>query len=310
MGLANLVPGISGGTMLLASGIYPPFIESVADLTSLKFNRRGARVLGTVGLSAAIAILLLAGLVKGWVIDHRWVMYSLFLGLTLGGVPVLRREMRRVSGSTWVGGVVGLGLMVFLAWLQWTGETSPSHVARSWMFVAGVVGAGAMVLPGLSGGYLLLVLGVYVPVLSGIEEFKQGLFQGQGELVQAAVLDVGLPVGLGVIVGVALVSRGMRWMLVRHTDATHGVLMGMLLGAVGGLWPFQEGVVPEAGTLFKGQILTPEAVASLGPEEWPTLWFQPDLVQVGFALGWMALGLLVTLVVSRVGNVKPTTNAS
>jgi putative membrane protein len=132
MGVANLVPGISGGTMLLASGVYPPFIEAVAQASSLRFTRGGLRVLAVVAGAAAIAILLLAGVVKGWVVDHRWVMYSLFIGLTVGGVPVLRREMRGVTAATWCGGALGLGAMAVLTWMQWNGQVQgAAHHARS-----------------------------------------------------------------------------------------------------------------------------------------------------------------------------------
>ena len=80
MGLANLVPGISGGTMLLAAGIYPKFIESLSDVTRFKFRFSSLLTLGCVVAAAGIGILLLAGTLKGLVIDHRWVMYSLFIG--------------------------------------------------------------------------------------------------------------------------------------------------------------------------------------------------------------------------------------
>ena len=84
MGLANLVPGISGGTMLLATGIYPRFIEALADVTRFRYRVQSLWVLGCVVGAAGLGILLLAGTLKGLVIDHRWVMYSLFIGLTLG----------------------------------------------------------------------------------------------------------------------------------------------------------------------------------------------------------------------------------
>ena len=89
MGLANLVPGISGGTMLLAAGIYPRFIQALAELSALRFRKSSLLVLGLVGIAAGSAILLGAGTVKDAVVEHRWAMYSLFIGLTLGGVPVL-----------------------------------------------------------------------------------------------------------------------------------------------------------------------------------------------------------------------------
>jgi len=82
MGLANLVPGISGGTMLLAAGIYPKFIDSLSDVTRCKFRFSSLLTLGCVVLAAGLGILFLAGTLKELVIDHRWVMYSLFIGLT------------------------------------------------------------------------------------------------------------------------------------------------------------------------------------------------------------------------------------
>ncbi len=103
MGLANLVPGISGGTMLLAAGVYPGFISAIAEVTTFRFRPRSLILLASVVASAAIAILLLAGSVKGLVVDHRWIMYSLFIGLTLGGVPLVFRMARPVSRSTLLG---------------------------------------------------------------------------------------------------------------------------------------------------------------------------------------------------------------
>ena len=92
MGLANLVPGISGGTMLLAAGVYPGFISGIAEVTTLRFRPRSLILLASIVGCAALGILLLAGSVKGLVQEHRWVMYSLFIGLTLGGVPLVSLE--------------------------------------------------------------------------------------------------------------------------------------------------------------------------------------------------------------------------
>ena len=97
MGLANLVPGISGGTMLLAAGIYPRFIRAIAELSTFKFRRASIIVLAVVALCAAAAIFLLAGPVKDLVVEYRWVMYSLFIGLTLGGVPIVWQMARQLE---------------------------------------------------------------------------------------------------------------------------------------------------------------------------------------------------------------------
>ncbi|MDH3624445.1 MAG: DUF368 domain-containing protein [Myxococcales bacterium] len=306
MGLANLVPGISGGTMLLAAGVYPRFIEALADLSSLRFRRGALAVLGLVGGAAAVAILVGAGPVKEAVVEHRWAMYSLFIGLTLGGVPVLWDMARPPTGRFWVGAVVGLIAMAALAWLQVAGSGEGGHREGALlMFVAGVAGASAMILPGVSGGYLLLVLGVYVPVLSAIDALKEAVKANALESASDPILNVVLPVGIGVAVGVLVISNFVKLVLQRYEQPTLGVLMGLLVGAVFGLWPFQEGVAPEVGEVFKGEVLTVERLAELAPDKYPTVFYAPSFSEVMTALGLVGLGYLLTTLVARIGGATP-----
>ncbi len=172
------------------------------------------------------------------------------------------------------------------------------------MFIAGVAGASAMILPGVSGGYLLLVLGVYVPVLSAVHALKEALKANDLASATDPVLGVVLPVGIGVAIGVLLISNLIKVVLDRYEQPTLGVLMGLLVGAVFGLWPFQEGVAPKVGEMFKGQILTSERLAELGPDKYPTEFFSPNFTDVMMALGLMGAGYMVTTLVARVGGSK------
>ena len=101
--------------MLLAAGVYPQFIEGIAEVTTLRFRARNLALLGAIGGAAAIGIVSLAGLIKGLVIDHRWVMFSLFIGLTLGGVPVVWRLLRPANASAIAGCLGGILLMAIMA---------------------------------------------------------------------------------------------------------------------------------------------------------------------------------------------------
>ncbi len=306
MGLANLVPGISGGTMLLAAGIYPRFIQALAELSGLRFRKSSFIVLGLVGVAAAGAILLGAGTVKDAVVEHRWAMYSLFIGLTLGGVPVLWQMARPATNPFWVGVMVGLLVMVALAWLQISGTSSgTSREGVPMMFIAGVAGASAMILPGVSGGYLLLVLGVYVPVLSAIDALKEALRAGNLESASDPVVGVVLPVGIGVAIGILVISNLIKIVLERFEQPTLGALMGLLVGAVFGLWPFQEGVAPKVGEMFKGQVLTAERLADLSPDKYPTEFYAPTFTDVMMAIGLIGVGYMITTLVARIGGAKP-----
>jgi putative membrane protein len=307
MGMANLVPGISGGTMLLAAGVYPQFVGAIAEISRFKLRRDSLLLLGVVIAMALVSIVLLAGPVKSFVVGHRWVAYCLFIGLTLGGVPIVWGIIRGVPGrsgsAVWWGAAGGFIVMAGVAvWqTQSAGGGDRTDAGFLFMFLAGVAGASAMILPGISGGYLLLVLGVYVPILGGIDAVKLALKARDFAALSDPVVDIVIPVGLGVVIGVVLVSNAIKWLLARYELATLGVLLGLLVGAVIGLWPFQRAVKPAVGDVFKGRVLTPETLEALPPSDWPNAFFTPSAGQVLGALGLVVLGFLATHLVARMG---------
>lgn len=308
MGLANLVPGISGGTMLLASGIYPRFIQGMAEVTTLRFRLPSLVVLGVVVVADVFAIGALAGLVKDLVVGHRWVMYSLFIGLTLGGLPVVWKMVRTRTAGLWGGAAAGFLVMAVIGYAQMMGwgESSLGGGGPVVLFAAGVVGAAAMILPGISGGYMLLVMGQYVPILAGIEAFVHALKAADVNAAMGPFTGVILPVGIGVVIGVVGVANGVRWLLNRFETPTLGVLLGLLVGAVVGLWPFQAAVQPQVGDLFKGTALTAQTLADLRPEKWPSEFFTPSVGQVATAIGLITLGFAMTAVVAWIGKDRAT----
>jgi len=302
MGLANLVPGISGGTMLLAAGIYPRFINAIAEVTTLRLRVASIAVLGSVVGAASVAILLFAGVVKELVVDHRWIMYSLFIGLSLGGIPIVWKMVKPARASTWSGVLAGFFMMALLAYSQQrqaSADASSSGIIM--LFLAGVAGASAMILPGVSGGYLLLVLGQYIPILSAVDTFKLALKGGEVSKAIQIALQVGIPVGLGVVVGVVSVSNLLRLLLKKFQKATLGVLIGLLLGSVMGLWPFQVGVVPAIGDVVRGETMTKASIAQLEPEDYPTQYFTPATAQIGGSIGGIVLGFFIIIAISRIG---------
>ncbi len=304
MGLANLVPGISGGTMLLAAGIYPRFVEAIAEITTLKFRFRSIFVLGLVVVSAVLGVVLFAGPIKDLVVEHRWVMYSIFIGLTLGGLPIVWRMARPVSAPVWVGAALGFAVMVLLALAQSRGTGAAGAGEGSVVFhgLAGLAGASAMILPGISGGYLLLLLGEYIPILSAIDAFKEALKAGDLGAAMGPGVNVLLPVAIGVVIGVIGVSNLLRWLLASHRAVTLGALIGLLAGAVVGLWPFQRSVEPVLGeTIIKGQVVTTENLSEFDVEDYPTERFSPRIGQVLGALGLVLAGFGVTLGIARLG---------
>ena len=164
------------------------------------------------------------------------------------------------------------------------------------LLIAGIAGGATMVLPGVSGSYLLLVLGQYLVILSAISTLKDGL-SGGGDLGDAGAIL--LPVAIGAVIGVVGVSNLMEWFLRNCRTTTLGVLLGFLLGAVLGLWPFYAPVSPEL--LISEYGFTAEAVDSLKPRDWKVARFTPSLLHVIGAVGLVMAGFAISLAISMIG---------
>lgn len=220
MGMANLIPGVSGGTMILAMGLYTEFIDSVADVTAFRFRLRRFLFLGVVAVGAAGAIVGLAPVILHLLFHHDSAMYALFIGLTIGGAPTLFRMLRPVSAAAVIGTSCGVAVMVAIV-LARDRAVMPHNTVMD--VFAGMLAAITMVLPGISGSYMLLIMGQYDRVLGAVD------------LRDARIL---VPVAIGAAVGVVLLSNALKFLLHRFQRPTIGFLLGMLLGSVLGLWPF------------------------------------------------------------------------
>jgi putative membrane protein len=214
-------------------------------------------------------------------------MYSLFVGLTLGGVPLLWRMVRPVDSTVVVASIIGILAMVGLVVAQGHGAGSDETgggSATAMLLLAGAAGGAAMILPGLSGSYLLLVLGQYVVILGAISAAKDAA-SARDWAAAATAMKVIAPVGIGVVIGVVGVSNVVKLCLDRFPRATLGFLLGLLLGAVVGLWPFQApspAVLEDAG----------EEVVEVR---------DPTPLRLAGALGLVGLGFAASMAVSRLG---------
>lgn len=251
MGLAMLVPGVSGGTMILVVGLYDEFVRSIAELTRFRWTRRNVSFMGVVVGVAVIAIALLAGTVREAVSEHRVAMYSLFIGLTLGGTPIVCKLIRRASVASVGGAVLGIALMAVIASsnVSRPDDSVEGHAATGGEFVihsdyardvaSGALGMSAMVLPGISGAYMVLIMGRYETILGAIDAMKEYAVSMGASGDPGEFLAVVIPTGLGAALSLVLLSNLLKWLLHKHEKPTLGFLLGILLGSVLGIWPFE-----------------------------------------------------------------------
>lgn len=235
MGMANLVPGVSGGTMILALGLYDRFINAVAEATGLRWSGATIRFLAMVVAGAALAFLVLSGPAVWLVTEQRWIAYSLFVGLTLGGAPALWRSVRPLGIQEIAAGLIGLALMVGFAFGMSATALPVNFLALT---IVGAIAASSMILPGISGSYILLIFGLYDLVVGSIRPSAlMADFAGS--------LGILIPIGIGIAIGIGGLSNVLKVFLVRFERPTHAALLGLLLGSALGLWPFQESGCPE-----------------------------------------------------------------
>lgn len=298
MGLANLVPGISGGTMLLAVGLYPQFISAVAEVSTFVFRPKVLLMLGCVLAADGLAIAGFAGLIGTLLDRHQWAMYCLFIGLTLGGAPLLWRMLKPLDATVMVSATIAVALMALLALTdpeRIGSQATPGPAAYAMLTVAGFAAGAAMILPGVSGAYVLLVLGQYRAIVDTVATAADAARSAEWAAA-LATLHVLIPVALGVGLGVVAVSNLVRNLLATYERATLGFLLGLLCGAVIGLWPFSEPVPPAVGDIVAGIALaSEELVRAVDPADYRTVAVAPSLIQalggsalaaVGFGVSW------------------------
>lgn len=264
MGGADIIPGVSGGTVALILGIYERLVTALShfDLTLLDHlrHRRLREALAHIDLRFLVAlgagILLgvggLAKLMNYLLLNHPVPTWSLFFGLILGSAVLVARMIERHSAVTVVLAIAGT---VFAFWL--VGLVPQDGPAAYWyVFVCGAIAICAMILPGISGAYILLIMGKYTDITHAIGDFVHGVvllprgrFSEAAELITVPVLVTLTVFGVGCVLGLLSFSKLLRWLLARHEAATMAVLCGFMFGSLRKIWPFKQDLTTDVTDL-------------------------------------------------------------
>ncbi|MCL1601501.1 MAG: DUF368 domain-containing protein [Actinomycetia bacterium] len=245
MGAADIVPGVSGGTIALIFGIYERLIESVragssalgnlATLDFAGFKRWMGRVdwlfIVPLGTGILLAVVALASVLQHLLEEQAVLMAALFMGLVAGSIVVAWAMLKsRDTKHIWI--AIGIGLITFIA-LGLRGGTSEDTVGQIldpqlWaFFLAGAIAICAMILPGISGSFILVLLGMYGPLLNAVTTRD---FLALGVFI------------VGTIIGLALFSQVLYQALRLHHDTVIAALVGLMAGSLRILWPWPQGV--------------------------------------------------------------------
>lgn len=234
MGAADLVPGVSGGTVALVLGIYERLVENISIGASAlgRFLRADLRG-GFAGLRRVewifllpllggilVAVVSLAGPLTTLLEEEPVVLGAAFFGLILGSIPIAWGYLRSPSSTSYGIAAVFAVVVFFLLGTRGAPVADPSLLV---FFGAGALAIVAMILPGISGSFILVTIGMYDHVLTAVDDFA---------------LTTVLVVGLGAALGLGLFSKGLEWLLEHHHDRVLAALVGLMVGSLRVLWPW------------------------------------------------------------------------
>ena len=281
MGMADVVPGVSGGTIAFISGIYEELLDSIrsVDATALRLLLRfrlaefwrhiNGRFLLPVLLGIAVAIFSLARLVTYLLTNHPIAIWSFFFGLIVASALLVARQIGRWEWRTVLAFAVGAAA----AW--WITVATPAETPDDWWFVmlSGAIAICAMILPGISGAFILLLLGKYQYIMHAVGEF---------DIPVIAVFVI------GAAAGIISFSHLLSWLLKHWHDVTVAVLMGFMVGSLNKVWPWKETVETY---LDSHGIAQPLVQNNIAPGTFEQLTGQPSLLVQAILLG--IVGFLV-----------------
>lgn len=313
IGVANIIPGVSGGTFALILGIYERLIGALRSFgletlgviwravsRGLKKEQRDALVeearrvdlwfLMRLGGGAVVAILALSFLISWLLREHPGLTLSFFLGLIIPSLVVPWRMLTRKSISICLWALPGAALTVGIALAF--GQSAGANRSLPMAFGTGAVAVSAMILPGISGSFVMLVMGQYQNMLMSLKGFMRGL--AEIRLDWAAGLWLAC-LAAGCVVGLMLFARALDCVLKRWRNATMMFLIGLIIGSFWVLWPFKDFEKGAAVTGRKGQVKQKIRIAT-APNRLPS---SPG--EAGANAGVFVLGMAGALGVNALG---------
>ncbi len=282
MGAANVIPGVSGGTIALITGVFERLINAIKsfDLTALNLLFKGKFkeffrhidfwFLVSLFVGIGIAIISLARLFKYLFVEYPVYIWAFFFGLVLASIYFVGKTVTKWNISSIITFVIGCTIAVSISVLTPASENS----SLLYLFICGIVAICSMIIPGLSGSFVLILLGNYqLVMINAVSELN---------------IKVLLPVAAGAGIGLIGFSHFLSWVLKKYHNQTIAMLTGFIMGSLGILWPWKNTITKTFG----------EKVKTIGYD-----WFLPKLDQEFFvALFFIILGIAAIWITESLGS--------
>ena len=292
MGAANVIPGVSGGTIAFITGIYDQLIHSLKsfDLHAIKllFSFKIKELSDYVNLPFLIALMSgvfisLISIGKGLKYlfelgpNYEIQIWAFFFGLIMASVIFVGRTISKWNTSTIITTLLGVGVAITLAFLK----PASQNESMLYIVICGIIAMSSMLLPGLSGSFVLILMGNYQLIML--------------EAIPNGNIKVIALVGIGAVIGFVILSRLISFLLDKHKDNTIGGLAGFILGSLIIIWPWKEKIY-----------LTDETGVEILKKGKPVVqsyeWYLPDFDTVTMlAIGFAVIGFVLVYVIEKLG---------
>jgi len=296
IGAADVVPGVSGGTIAFISGIYEELIDTISRINiqtvSILFKEgiksfwkamNGNFLLAILG-GVVVSILSLSKLISFLLENEPIATWSFFFGLVLASIPLVAQKVKNWTGSRYFAFAAG----AIIAWLI-TGLPPVTEPGALWyLFISGMIAICAMILPGISGSFILILLGSYFTVLSALNNRD---------------ITVILVFIAGAITGILAFSKFLKFMFSRFHDITVATLSGFLLGSLNKIWPWKnvlEWFVKHPGEANEQKI--PLVEENILPGTYTALTGEPS--QLALAIIMAVVGIAIIFILEKVAGKK------
>ena len=229
IGVANIIPGVSGGTLMITLGLYEEIISAISHF--FKNWKKNLKFIIPLVIGMGLSILLLSKVIKICLGKYPFPTTFFFFGLVLGGIPLLwyRAKASKKRISNWIVFFITFAIVLTFAFLK-AGEfavnlSSLTPITYIALFIVGMISAATMVVPGISGSLVLMLLGYYEPINNTISNLTNFSLLGHNLLIL-------VPFGLGIVVGIVLIAKLIEYLLKRYPVKTYYGVLGFVLASL------------------------------------------------------------------------------
>jgi len=278
MGAADVVPGVSGGTIAFISGIYEELLGSISNinlklLKTLKkegikaaWKQANGNFLASLLAGVFISIVSLAKIISWLLTNHPILVWSFFFGLVLASVIYIAKQVTQWNLVSGILLILGAILAYYITTLN---PLVSEHSSMSFMFLAGAIAICAMILPGISGSFIFVLLGAYKPVLAAVNN---------RDLTTIAV------VALGAIIGLLSFSRVLKYLFANYKNYTLVVLTGFIIGSLNKIWPWKKVLTYRTNSHGEQVPFNELSISPFSYDGNPQLMYSVMLALLGFGL--------------------------